>query len=73
MQKWLGLLLVALGVLALVYRGFNYTGERHKVDFGPVKIRVDEREHVDVPVWAGVASVAVGAGLLAFGGRSKKK
>jgi hypothetical protein len=72
MHKWLGLALVALGVLALVYRGFSYPGERHDVSMGPVKIRVDERERVNVPVWAGVASVAVGAGLLAFGGGRRK-
>jgi hypothetical protein len=72
MHKWLGLALVALGVLALVYRGFSYTGERHDVAMGPVKIRVDERERVNIPVWAGVAAVAVGAGLLAFGGGRRK-
>jgi len=69
MHKWLGLVLVALGVLALVYRGFSYSGERHNVSVGPVNIRVDERERVNVPVWVGVASVAAGAALLAFGRR----
>ncbi len=73
MQKVVGLVLVALGVLALVYRGFTYTGEQHKVDVGPVKIRVDERERVNVPQWMGIAAVAGGALVLAFGSRSRKK
>jgi hypothetical protein len=72
MHKWLGLVLIALGVLALVYKGFTYTGERHNVSMGPVKIHVDERERVSIPQWAGVAAVAVGAGLLAFGGGRRK-
>jgi drug/metabolite transporter (DMT)-like permease len=72
MHKWLGLVLIALGVLALVYKGFTYTGERHNVSMGPVKIHVDERERVNIPMWAGVAAVAVGAGLLAFGGGRRK-
>lgn len=72
MHKWLGLALVALGVLALVYRGFTYTGEKHNVSAGPLKIRVDERERVNVPTWVGVAAVAGGAALLAFGGSRRK-
>jgi drug/metabolite transporter (DMT)-like permease len=72
MQKWVGLALVALGLLALVYRGFTYTGERHNVSMGPVKIHVDERERVNVPHGVGVAAVAGGALLLAFGSRNKR-
>jgi hypothetical protein len=72
MPKVIGLVLVALGLLALVYGGFNYTGEQHKVDVGPLKIRVDERERVKVPQWVGIAAVAGGALLLAFGPKGRK-
>ena len=72
MQKVIGLVLVALGLVALVYRGFTYTGERHNVNMGPVKIQVDERERVNVPQWVGVAAVAGGALILAFGSSRKK-
>jgi len=72
MQKIVGLVLVALGVLALVYGGFSYPGEQHKIDAGPLKIRVDERERVKIPQWAGVAAVAGGALILAFGSSRKK-
>ena len=69
MNKWLGLALVALGVLALVYRGFTYTGERHNISAGPIKVQVDERERVNIPVWAGATAVGAGALILAFGKR----
>lgn len=59
--------LIAIGVLALVYGGFSYTKETHDADLGPVEFRFKEKERVDVPVWAGVAAIAVGAGVLLTG------
>lgn len=58
------LVLIALGVLGLVYGGFSYTEESHDVNVGPVELSVKEKERVNVPVWLGVAAIVVGAGLL---------
>ena len=69
--KIVGLLLVIAGLMALAYGGFSYTKETHDVSLGPVELQVAEKERVDVPKWAGIAAVAVGALLLAFGGRRK--
>ena len=66
-RKLLGILLVAAGTLALVYRGFNYTSERHTAHIGPIDFEVKEKKRLDVPVWAGVVAVAIGALLLASG------
>jgi uncharacterized membrane protein YidH (DUF202 family) len=66
-RKILGLLLIAAGVLALVYGGFSFTKKSHKVDLGVAELKYDEREKVQLPVWAGVGAVVVGAGLLAIG------
>jgi drug/metabolite transporter (DMT)-like permease len=62
--KIVGLLLIVAGVLALVYGGFTYTKETHRADVGPIHLAVDEKEHVNVPLWAGVAAVVGGAALL---------
>ena len=67
--KLAGAVLLALGILALIYGGFSYTKDRHRVDVGPVHLDVDEKERVNVPVWAGVAAAAVGGALLASGRR----
>jgi hypothetical protein len=64
-----GVVLLVLGVLALAYRGFSYTKESHDANLGPIHLSVKEKEHVDLPIWAGVAAVAAGAALLATGGR----
>jgi len=68
-MKILAIILVAAGILALVYGGFSYTQDRKAVDLGPIEFSVKEKKRVSVPVWAGVGAIIVGGLLLAFGGR----
>ena len=63
-MRMIAIVLLAVGVLALAYGGFSYTKETHDAKIGPLEISVTEKERVNVPVWAGVALVVVGAGLL---------
>jgi hypothetical protein len=63
------LALVVAGVLGLVYGGFSYTKDTHEAKLGPIELSVKEKERVNVPVWAGVISIAAGAGLLLFGNK----
>ena len=58
------LALVVAGILALVYGQFSFTKDRHDVKLGPVELSVEEKETVNVPTWAGVAAIGVGALLL---------
>jgi drug/metabolite transporter (DMT)-like permease len=60
-----GLVLLVLGVLALVYGGFSYRKEKGDARIGPIEIEVTEKERVNVPLWAGIAAVAVGGALVA--------
>ena len=69
-MRALGLVLLVLGVLALIYGGFWYTKDDTKAEIGPLKIKVEERERVNVPLWAGIGSIGVGALLLATGKRT---
>ncbi len=69
--KILGAILIAAGALALVYGGFSYTKNTHDVKLGPIEFSVKEKESINVPVWAGVAAIVGGAGLLLFGGGRK--
>lgn len=63
-MKIVGVVLLALGILALVYGGFTYKKETHDARIGPVEIEVTEKKQMEVPVWAGVALIVVGGGLL---------
>jgi len=63
--KLLGVVLLALGILGLAYGGFTYTKDTDKVDIGPIHLTVKDKEHVNIPVWAGVACAVAGGVLLA--------
>lgn len=67
----LGIVLAVLGVLALVYQGFNYTREKHVLDIGPIHATADTQEHVPLPPIVGGVALAAGAILLAMGARQK--
>jgi len=58
------LVLIAAGILALVYGQFSYTKETHEAKLGPVELSVKDKETVNVPAWAGVGAIVVGSGLL---------
>ena len=68
--KMTGIALIAAGILGLVYGSFSYTKETHQAKLGPIELSVKEKETVNVPVWAGVAAIAVGGALLLFGSRT---
>ncbi len=62
--KVVALLLIAAGVLGLVYGGITYTKTTHDAKVGPFEVSVKDKETVNVPVWAGVAAIVVGGALL---------
>ena len=64
MMRMIAIVLLAAGVLALVYGGFSYTRQTHDAKLGPLEISVSEKQRINVPVWAGVVLVVGGAGLL---------
>jgi hypothetical protein len=64
--KIVGIIFIVGGVLGLAYGGFTYTKETHDVKIGPVELSVQEKETINVPIWAGVGSIVLGGLLLAF-------
>ena len=67
--KIVSFLLIVAGVLALVYGGFTYTKSTQQAKIGPLELITQEKETVNVPVWAGVAAIVIGGGLLVFPAR----
>jgi drug/metabolite transporter (DMT)-like permease len=63
------IVLIAAGVLGLVYHGFTYTKESHEAKLGSLELSLQHKETVDVPQWLGVGAIVAGAALLLFGGR----
>jgi len=67
----LGILLAALGILALVYQGFSYTHQERVLDVGPIHATRDDTEHISLPPIIGGLAVLGGAALLLIGARQK--
>jgi len=68
--KIVAIVLIVAGVLGLVYGKFSYTKETHDAKVGPLELSVKDKETVNVPVWAGVGAIVIGAGLLLTGRRA---
>ncbi|MCC8991163.1 MAG: hypothetical protein LM514_00850 [Streptococcus sp.] len=56
--------LIIAGALGLGYGSFSYTKETQEARIGPLELTVQERQTVNIPVWAGVAAILMGAILL---------
>ncbi len=67
--KIIAIVLIVAGILGLVYGQFTYTKETHDAKIGPIEMSIKDKETVNVPVWAGVGAIVIGAGLLVAGGR----
>ena len=70
-SKIAAIVLIIAGVLGLAYGQFTYTKETHDAKLGPIELSVKDKETVNVPVWAGVGAIVIGAGLLLAGGRRR--
>jgi hypothetical protein len=59
-----GLVLLIAGILAIAFGSFSYTKDETEAKLGPLKVEIQEKEHVNVPLWAGLAVSGLGAVLL---------
>ena len=67
--KLLAIVLIIAGAVGLAHRSFTYTKETHDAKVGPVEFSVKDKETVNIPQWAGIGAIVIGAGLLLVGGR----
>jgi hypothetical protein len=67
--KLIGIILIVAGGLGLVYGGFSYTKETTGMKLGPIELKVQEKETVNVPLIVSAAAIALGVFLLVGVGR----
>ena len=67
--KLAGIVLIVLGCLGLAYGGFSYTKETSAVKLGPIELKVEEKENVNVPLIVSAGAVVLGVFLLVAVGR----
>jgi len=63
--KIVAIVLIMIGVLGLAYSSFSYTRETQQARIGPLELTVQDRQTVNIPIWAGIAAIIAG-GLLLF-------
>jgi uncharacterized membrane protein HdeD (DUF308 family) len=66
-----GVVLIALGLVALVYQGITYTSRETVIDIGPLHATADREKTLPLPPVFGVAAVAGGVVLLVAGVRER--
>jgi hypothetical protein len=66
---WTGIVLIALGVIALVYQGITYTTRETVIELGPLKAEVEKQKTFPLPPILGVLAVAGGVVLVIVGAR----
>ena len=69
--KIMAIVLIAVGIGVLLYGKFSYTKETHDIKLGPLELSVAEKQTVNVPVWAGVAAIVAGGGLLLYASKNR--
>ena len=67
--KLIGIILIVAGCLGLAYGGFSYTKDTTAVKLGPLELKVQERETVNVPLIISAGAVIIGVVLLVTVGR----
>jgi len=69
LTKLIAIVLITAGCLGLAYGGFSYTKETSGVKLGPIELKVEEKERVNVPLIVSAGAVVIGVILLVSVGR----
>lgn len=67
--KIIAILLIVAGTIGLAFGGFNYTKETEAMKLGGLELTVKEQKSVDIPLWASIGAIVVGAGMLVMAGK----
>ena len=69
MNRLIGLILIALGILGIAWGGFSYKTRESVIDLGPLRATREKSHNIPVPPIAGGLALAGGIALLVLGGK----
>jgi uncharacterized membrane protein YidH (DUF202 family) len=69
-MKTIGIVLIGLGILMMVYTGFNYVTKEKVVDLGPIQINADKNHPVQ---WSPIVGLVLIVGGIVVVAVDKKK
>ena len=64
MKKTIGIVLIAIGILMMVYTGFNYVTKEKVVDIGPIQINAEKNHTVQWPPLVGIVLIVGGIAVI---------
>lgn len=67
--KLIGIILIVGGCLGLAYGGFSYTKETTGVKLGPIELKVEEKQNVNIPLIVSGGAIVLGVLLIVGIGR----
>ncbi len=66
-----GIILIIAGTAGLIWGGFQFPRNREVAEIGPVEVRAETTENVDIPRW--LAGVILGGGVVLVVAGSRKR
>lgn len=70
-MKIVGWILIAIGIVMIVIKGFNVPVKKTVVDLGPVEVNKTENTWIGWPTYAGGALAVIGVVMVAVGSKNK--
>lgn len=71
MRQVVGIVLIAIGVVALAYQGITYTSRETVLDIGPLHATAERQRTIPLSPLLGGLALAGGVGLFAVGLRRR--
>jgi hypothetical protein len=71
--RWVGILLVVVGVIGLGYAGITFIRRDEVLDAGPVQVEVRTRERVPIPPVVGAIALVGGVVLILKSPRRRRQ
>ncbi len=69
-MKTIGIVLIGLGIIMMIYTGFNYVTKEKVVDLGPIQINADKNHPVQ---WSPIVGLVLIVGGIVVVAVDKKK
>jgi len=67
--KITGIILIVVGLAGFFTGGFSFTKDTTAAKIGPIELKVQEKESVNIPQWLSLGALALGAVVLVVGFR----
>jgi hypothetical protein len=70
-MKIVGIVLIAIGLIALAYGGISYTKREKVLDIGPIEATAERRKTIPLPPVLGAVALAGGIVLIIAGSKRR--